>query len=100
MVNLQEAKQPLPLPPGQLVEQAGGAYLARCSCGTYHVPMCIAEHAVCRSQFIGRVVRGARRAFLLTGTPLLSRPIEAWPQVRQALQAVQPKGRELGGVPK
>jgi len=36
----------------------------------------------CRSRFVGNIVRASRRALLLTGTPLLSRPIEAWPQVR------------------
>jgi hypothetical protein len=34
-----------------------------------------------RTQFVTRLVKGAKRAVLLTGTPLLSRPIEAWPQV-------------------
>lgn len=34
-----------------------------------------------RTQAVGRLVRGARVAMLLTGTPLLSRPIEAWSQV-------------------
>lgn len=35
-----------------------------------------------RTRFLSAAVRAAARAILLTGTPLLSRPIEAWPQVR------------------
>jgi hypothetical protein len=35
-----------------------------------------------RTRFVGRVVRGAQHAILLTGTPMLSSPIEIWSQVR------------------
>jgi SWI/SNF-related matrix-associated actin-dependent regulator 1 of chromatin subfamily A len=37
-----------------------------------------------RTQCMRRLVTGAKRAMLLTGTPLLSRPIEAWSQVCMA----------------
>jgi SWI/SNF-related matrix-associated actin-dependent regulator 1 of chromatin subfamily A len=34
-----------------------------------------------RTQFMSKLVAAARRALLITGTPLLSRPIEAFAQV-------------------
>jgi SWI/SNF-related matrix-associated actin-dependent regulator 1 of chromatin subfamily A len=37
-----------------------------------------------RTQCARALVTGAKRGMLLTGTPLLSRPIEAWSQVRYA----------------
>ncbi|KAI8476387.1 MAG: P-loop containing nucleoside triphosphate hydrolase protein [Monoraphidium minutum] len=49
----------------------------------YGVVICDESHQLksrgtARTKF---VVRAAKRAILITGTPLLSRPIEAWPQV-------------------
>ena len=34
------------------------------------------------SQFVSKVVKAAKHAILLTGTPLLSKPIEVFPQVK------------------
>ncbi|WIA08961.1 hypothetical protein OEZ85_008376 [Tetradesmus obliquus] len=49
-----------------------------------------------RTQAVTSLVRGARRAVLLTGTPLLSRPIEAWSQVDMLRENLLGKFEEFG----
>ncbi|KIY97725.1 DNA helicase [Monoraphidium neglectum] len=63
-----------------LVEQLGDL------ADRYRTVVCDESHQLknkdsARTRFMSKVVRNARRAVLITGTPLLSRPIEAWPQV-------------------
>ena len=42
---------------------------------------CLKTRTTKRTQFATALVKSARRALLITGTPLLSKPIELFPQV-------------------